>query len=318
MFQTRVTKMLGIQYPIIQGGMLWLSRAELTAAVSNAGGLGILTSASFPDIDSLQQEIRLTKQITDKPFAVNIPLFAARKALEVSDVIDVMARENIYVAETSGRSPEEYIDLFKQKGIKVMHKVTAVRFARKSEKIGCDIVVIDGVECAGHPGEEGVSSLVLLPLTVDAISIPVIAAGGFADGRGLVAALAMGAEGVMMGTRFMVSQESPLHIRVKEHLAGLAETQTTLVMSSVRKSFRVIHNRVAARVLELEQKGAAIEELLPLVAGLKEKELMQSGDLESGLLPCGQSVGLIKDIPTVKEIIEQIVMQAESVRQKLC
>jgi NADH:quinone reductase (non-electrogenic) len=316
-FKTRLTEMLGIKYPIVQGGMLWLSRAELVAAVSNAGGLGILSSATFPDKEQLRTEIRRTKEMTAKPFGVNIPLLPAIKPLDVKGIIGVMAEEGVSVVETAGRSPEEYVPLLKEKGIKIMHKVTAVRFAQKVERIGCDMVVIDGFECAGHPGEEDISSLVLLPVTVDAVSIPVIAAGGFADGRGLIAALALGAEGIMMGTRFMISRESPMDIKVKEYLAGLSETETTFVLRSLRNTARVIKNTVAARVAEMESRGATIEELLPLVSGVKEKELMETGDMERGLLHCGQVVGLIKDIPAVQEIIDNIVSQAEAVRQKI-
>lgn len=317
MFKTRVTEMLGIRYPIIQGGMLWLSRAELVAAVSNAGGLGILSSATFPGKEELRQEIRRTKEMTGKPFGVNIPLLPAIKPLDVEGIIEVLAEEKVPVVETAGRSPEEYLPLLKEKGIKIMHKVTAVRFARKAEKIGCDLVVVDGFECAGHPGEDDVSSLVLLPAAVDAVSIPVIAAGGFADGRGLVAALALGAEGVMMGTRFMISREAPMHHKVKEYLTGVAETETMFVLRSLRNTARVIKNTVAARVAEMESKGASIEELLPLVSGKKELELMETGDMERGLLHCGQVVGLIRDVPSVQEIIDNIVSEASRVLQRV-
>ncbi|MGI5876593.1 MAG: NAD(P)H-dependent flavin oxidoreductase [Dethiobacteria bacterium] len=317
LFKTRVTELLGIKYPLIQGGMFRLSRAELTAAVSNAGGLGILSAATFPEKEQLRAEIRKTQKLTSKPFGVNIPLFPALKPLDIEGVIKVLAEEGVRVAETAGRSPEEYMPLFKEKGILVMHKVTAVRFARKAEKIGCDMVIIDGFECAGHPGEEDVSSLVLLPITVDAVSIPVIAAGGFADGRGLVAALALGAEGVLMGTRFMVSQESPMHQNVKEHLRGLAETETILVLRSLRNSARVIKNTVAEQVVTLESKGATFEELLPLVSGARGKELQETGDVERGLLHCGQVVGLVKDILPVGEIIANIVAEAKVVMERL-
>jgi nitronate monooxygenase len=309
--------MLRIKHPIIQGGMLWLSGAELTAAVSNAGGLGIISSATFPEKEDLRAEIRRAKELTAKPFGVNIPLLPAIKPLDVNGIIEVLAEEGVGVVETAGRSPEEYIPVLKKNAIKIMHKVTSVRFARRAEAIGCDMVVIDGFECAGHPGEEDVSSLVLLPVTADAVSIPVIASGGFADGRGLVAALALGAEGILMGTRFMISREAPMHTKVKEYLARLPETETTLVLRSLRNSARVIKNVVSGRVLELEKQGATVEDLLPLVSGQKEKELMDTGDLERGLLHCGQVVGLIKDIPTVEEIINGIVAQAVAVKKRI-
>lgn len=309
--------MLNIEYPIVQGGMLWLSRAELTAAVSNAGGLGILSSATFPEKEILRKEIRRTKELTDKPFGVNIPLLPAIKPLDVGGIIEVVAEEGVTIIETAGRSPEQYISLMKDNGITVLHKVTSVRFARKAEKIGCDIVVIAGFECAGHPGEDDISSMVMLPIVADAVSIPVLAAGGFADGRGLVAALALGAEGILMGTRFMVSRESPMDASVKQHLVRLNETETTFVLRSLQNTARVIKNTVSARVLEMESRGAGIEELLPFVSGKKERELMETGDMERGLLHCGQAVGLIRDIPSVREIITDTILRAEKVRQKL-
>ncbi len=318
MFKTRVTEILNIEYPIIQGGMLWLSRAELTAAVSNAGGLGVLSSATFPEKDMLRKEIKRTKELTDKPFAVNIPFLPAVKPLDIGGIIEIIAEEGVRIVETAGRSPEEYISYMKDNDIKILHKVTSVRFALKAEKIGCDMVVIDGFECAGHPGEEDISSMVIVPITVDAVSIPVIASGGFADGRGLVAALTLGAEGILMGTRFMVSRESPMDNKAKEYLVNLDETDTTLVLRSLNNTARVIKNSISKRVLEMESKGATIEELLPLVSGRKEKELMETGDMERGLLHCGQVIGLIKDIPSVQEIIANIISQAEAVREQIC
>ena len=316
MLETRVTNLLGIKYPIIQGGMLWLSQANLVAAVSNAGGLGILSSATFPSKEQLRKEIQNTRDLTNQPFGVNIPLLPAIKPLDVRGIIEVLAEEGVKIVETAGRSPEEYIPLFKKHNIKVMHKVTSVRFARNAEKIGCDMVIIDGFECAGHPGEEDISSLVLLPITVDAVSIPVIASGGFADGRGFMAALALGAEGVLMGTRFMITQESPMHKKVKEYLVNLTETETMFVLRSLSNSARVIKNTVSAQVVEKEGKGATIEELLPLVSGKKEKELMETGEMEKGLLHCGQVVGLINDIPPIKDIIENIVEHARTTVEK--
>ncbi len=318
MFQTRVTELLGIEYPVIQGGMLWLSRAEMAAAVSNAGGLGIISAATFPSRDELKAEIRKTKELTDRPFGVNIPFLPAIKPLDIPGFIDVMGEEGVEIAETAGRNPQEVLPRFKEHGIKVMHKVTAVRFARKVQEIGCDAVIVDGFECAGHPGEEDVSSLVLLPRAVDAVDIPIIAAGGFANGRGLVAALALGAEAVLMGTRFMVSREAPMHDRVKEYLTTLPETETTLVLRSLRNTARVIKNNIAAQVQEMEGRGAGIEELIPLVSGQREKDLMETGDMEKGLLHCGQVVGLIHDIPSVEEIIQGIMSEAKEVRERLC
>lgn len=314
MFKTRITELFDIELPIIQGGMLWLSRAELVAAVSNAGGLGILSSATFASKEELKDEIQKTRSLTSKPIGVNIPLFPAIRPPDVDGYIKVMAEEGVTIAETAGRNPVEYIPLFQECGIKVMHKVTAVRFARKAVEIGCQAVVIDGFECAGHPGEEDVSSTVLLPATVDAVDIPVIAAGGFADGRGLVAALAFGAEGVLMGTRFMLSKEAPMCDEIKQYLTSLNETDTMFVLRSLRNSARVIKNEVAEKVAAIEAKGnVKIEELLPFVSGLKEKEVMETGDLSRGLIHCGQVIGLINDYPPVQEIMEQIMEQAVEV-----
>ena len=318
MFKTRITELFDIELPIIQGGMLWLSQAELVAAVSNAGGLGILSAATFTSKEELKAEIQKTRVLTSKPIGVNIPLFPAIRPPDVEGYIKVMAEEGVPIVETAGRNPVEYMPLFRECGIKVMHKVTAVRFARKAAEIGCQAVVIDGFECAGHPGEEDVSSTVLLPATVDAVDIPVIAAGGFADGRGLVAALAFGAEGVLMGTRFMLSKEAPMCDEIKQYLTSLKETDTMFVLRSLRNSARVIKNEVAEKVAAIEAKGnVQIEDLLPLVSGLKEKEVMETGDLTRGLIHCGQVIGLINDYPSVQEIMERIMTQAVEVVEKV-
>jgi Dioxygenases related to 2-nitropropane dioxygenase len=216
MFKTKITEMLGIQYPIVQGGMQGASRAELVSAVSNAGGLGILSALTFPTPEELAAEIRKTKSSTDKPFGVNVTFLPTLRPVNYDGYFKVIANEGVKIVETAGRSPEPYIQFLKEAGIKVIHKCTAVRFAQTAQRIGCDIISIDGFECAGHPGEEDITSLILVPRCVDAVDIPVIASGGFADARGFVAALAMGAEGVNMGTRFLATQESPIHPKVKD------------------------------------------------------------------------------------------------------
>jgi NADH:quinone reductase (non-electrogenic) len=317
LIKTRITELFNIEHPIIQGGMLWLSRGELVAAVSNAGGLGILSSATFLTREEFQSELKRVKEMTAKPFGVNIPLFPALKPLDINGYVQAMAEEGVGVVETAGRNPVEYMPLFKEHGLKVMHKVTAVRFARKAEEIGCDAVIIDGFECAGHPGEEDVSSTVLLPATVDAVDIPVVAAGGFADGRGVVAALALGAEGVLMGTRFMLSREAPMSPDLKKYLTGLNETDTMFVLRSLKNSARVIKNDTAKKVAAMEDKGATIGDLIPFVTGAREKEVMDSGDISRGLLHCGQVIGLIHDFPPVKEIIDSIMEEAERTAKKL-
>ncbi len=317
MFRTRITELFGIKYPIIQGGMQWLSRAELVAAVSNAGALGIMTSHSFPTVKELREELRKTKQLTDKPFGVNINFFPAMRPVNLEDYIDTVIDEGVKIVETSGRSPEPYMERFKKGGVKVMHKVVAVRFARTVERLGCDAVIIDGFECAGHPGEEDVTSLILIPLTADAVKIPVIAAGGFGDARGFVAALALGAEGVLMGTRFMATQECLAHPKVKEWLLKAREMDTLLIQRSLRNSARVLKNPISEKTVEMENKGATLEELTPLISGLKEKELLETGNLEAGLLHCGQVVGLVRDIPTVKELVDRIVSGATEIQKRL-
>jgi nitronate monooxygenase len=317
MLKTRVTEMLGIEFPILQGGMLWVSRAELVAAVSNAGGLGILSSWTFPTAAELRNEIQKTKTLTNKPFGVNLPIAPALRPLDVEGVTDAIIGEGIKVVETAGLITESLLERLKKAGVRVMHKCTAVRFARTAERMGCDAVIIDGYECGGHPGEEDVTSLVLIPLTRDAVGVPVIAAGGFADGRGLIAALALGAEAVLMGTRFMATRESLLHARVKEWLLQCSERDTLLVLRSLRNTARVLRNTVAQKVIEMEKQGAQVGELAPLISGTGEREVFETGDVEKGLVHCGQCVGLIRSTPTVKELIDQMIRDAEEVMGQL-
>lgn len=313
MFKTRMTELFGIEYPIIQGGMMWVSRAELVAAVANAGGLGILTAFTFPSPEELAAEIKKTKGLTDKPFAVNITLLPTLRPVDIDGYFDVVVKAGIKVVETAGRSPEPYMERLKAAGIKVIHKCTAVRFARTAQRLGCDAVSIDGFECAGHPGEEDITSLVLIPLTVDAVEIPVIASGGFGDGRGLVAALALGAEAINMGTRFMATQESPAHPRMKEWLVQASERDTMLILRSLRNTERVLKNPVAEKVYEMEKRGATIEELAPLISGAEGKKLLDTGELDKGTMTAGQVVGLVRDIPTVKQLIDSIIQEAKEV-----
>ncbi len=314
MFSTRITKLFGIKYPIIQGGMQWVSRAELAAAVSNAGGLGILSALTFSP-EELRLEIRKMRELTDKPFGVNLTLLPALRPVKYEEYIEVILQEGVGIVETAGRNPEPYMKLFWEGAVKVIHKCTAVRFARTAERVGCSAVSIDGFECAGHPGEEDVTSLILIPLAAEAVNIPVIASGGFADARGFVAALALGAEGVNMGTRMLATQEAPVHPRVKERLLQASERDTMLILRSLRNTQRVLRNRMAERVAELEKRGACLEELAPLISGERGRQLLQGGDLEEGLLTCGQAVGLIRDIPTVKELIETVISEARMLIQ---
>ena len=317
MIKTRITELLGIKYPIIQGGMMWISRAELVAAVSNAGGLGIITAFTFPTPDELAAEIKKTKELTDKPFGVNVTLLPTLRPVDIDGYFNAVIDAGIKIVETAGRSPEQYMERIKAAGIKVIHKCTAVRFARTAQRIGCDAVSIDGFECAGHPGEEDVTSLILIPLTADAVEIPVIASGGFGDGRGLVAALALGAEAVNMGTRFMATKEAPGHPKVKEWLVQASERDTLLLLRSLRNTMRALKNPTSEKVFELEKQGADIHQLESLISGRGGRNLLETGDIENGLLSAGQVVGLVHEIPTVKELIDRIVKEAEEVSSHL-
>ncbi len=313
MFKTRITELFGIKYPIIQGGMMWISRAELVAAVSNAGGLGILTAFTFPTPEALAAEIKKTRALTDKPFGVNITLLPTLRPVDIDGYLDTVIKSGIKIVETAGRSPEPYMERLKAAGVKVIHKCTAVRFARTTQQIGCDAVSIDGFECAGHPGEEDVTSLILIPLTADAVEIPIIASGGFGDGRGLVAALALGAEAINMGTSFLATKEAPGHPKVKELLIAATERDTVLLLRSFRNTMRTLSNPTAEKVLELEKQGADIHQLELLISGSAGLKLLESGDVDNGLLSVGQIVGLVHDIPTVKELIDRIIKEAEEV-----
>ncbi len=319
MFETKVTKSSGIKYPIIQGGMMWLSKAELASAVSNAGGLGIITALSFDKPEKLAEEIDRCKDMTDKPFGVNITFLPTLRPVNYEAYIDVIIEKGIKIMETAGRNPEPYMKKLKDAGITVIHKCTSVRHAKKAEAIGCDFVSIDGFECAGHPGEDDVTSLILIPRAVDELNIPVIASGGFGDARGFLAALALGAEGVNMGTRFVATKEAPAHENVKKKLVEAKETDTILVERSLRNTLRALKNKHALKIKEMEEKGATLEELAPLLSGLRGLKALQTGETDEALIACGQVVGLINDIPTVKELIEGIIQEAERIlKEKMC
>lgn len=312
-FKTRITEDFGIEHPIIQGGMMWVSQPELVAAVSEAGGLGILTALTFETAEGLADAIARTRALTDRPFGVNLTFLPTLIPKDYGSLIDVMVDEGINIVETAGRNPEPYVERIKAGGAKVVHKCTSVRFAKKAESIGCDYVSIDGCECAGHPGEEDITSLVLIPATVDAINIPVIASGGFADARGLVAALALGAEAMNMGTRFVATQEAPAHEKVKQWYVDAKETDTMYVMRSLRNTERVLRNEIAEKVVEMEGQGAGIAELAPLVSGKNGLRVLEDGDTNVGLMTAGQSVGLVRDVPSVKELIDTIINEAQEI-----
>ncbi len=318
MFQTRITELLGIRYPIVQGGMVYLSRAELVAAVSNAGGLGILTSANLPTRQALRDEIRRTRRLTDQPFGVNINLAPAARPVPTEEYIDTALEEGVTIFETSGRSPEPLMERFKRGGAIVIHKAPGgVRFAETAEMVGCDAVSIIGAECGGHPGPDDTGSLVLVRATVEAVRIPVLAGGGFGDAAGFVAALALGADGVLMGTRFMATRECPAHPAFKEWLLRARETDTVVTQRSIRAPARNLKNSVARKVLELEQQGAGLEQLLEFTSGQNANRVYFEGDLEAGLAECGQVVGIIHDIPTCQELIDAIISGAREIVARL-
>lgn len=318
MFNTRLTQLLGIQYPIIQGGLQWLATAQLASAVSEAGGLGIISSLSFPDRDVLRKEIRRMKELTKKPFGVNLSMLPElTKEDRTEEILEIILEEKVPVVETSGRSPEPFIQSLKREGIKLIHKVPSARFARKAESIGADAVTLVGFECGGHPGMDDVTSLVLIPIAADSIRLPIIAGGGIADARGFLAALALGADGVVMGTRFVATQECPAHPRIKEWFVRARETDTMMIQRSIRNAARVIRNKAAEKTLALEQKGATLEELLTVISGQMGKKALDEGDMEGAIIPCGQCVGLVHDIKSVKEVIDEVIQGAQSILQKL-
>lgn len=313
--RTRATEMLGIEHPIVQGGMQWVGLAELAAAVSNAGGLGILTALTQPSPAALAAEIARCRDLTDQPFGVNLTILPTIKPVPYEEFAQVIVDAGIKIVETAGRNPEPFLPLFKAAGITVIHKCTSIRHALKAERIGCDMVSVDGFECAGHPGEDDVTNLILLPLAARRLKIPFLASGGLADGRGMAAALAMGADGINMGTRFMVTREAPVHDKVKQAMVEASELDTALIYRSLRNTARVFRNSVAEQVLDIEaQPGETrFEDIQPLVAGARGKELFESGDLDHGIWSAGMVVGLIDDIPSCAELIQRLVDEAETI-----
>ncbi len=311
--KTRLTEMLGIEYPIICGGMMRVGTAELAAAVSNAGGLGIMTALTQPTPELLKQEIEKCQSLTDKPFGVNLTVGVVATQINYDDYVDVICASGVKVVETAGRSPEPFMEKFNAHGIKVIHKCVAVRHALKAEKIGVAAVSIDGFECAGHPGEEDVPGLVLIPAAAKQLSIPVVASGGIADGRGLVAALALGAEGINMGTRFLATQEAPVHENVKKAIVDMKETDTALIFRSYRNTARVYKNDVANKVLEVEKAGGEFGEVHEYVSGKNQEKAWTTGDVNAGMVTFGMCGGLIDSIPTCQELIDTIVSDAKQV-----
>lgn len=307
--QTRVTRLLGIDYPIIQGGMQWVGVAELAAAVSNAGALGILTALTQSTPDDLRREIARTREMTERPFGVNLTILPSINPPPYAEYVDAIIDGGVRVVETAGNSPKEFIDRFKAAGVIVVHKCTTVRHALSAERSGVDMVSIDGLECAGHPGEDDVGGLVLIPAAAQALKIPVIASGGIADGRGLAAALVLGAEGVNMGTRFCATREAPIHDNIKRALVNASERDTALIFRTLKNTARVLRNAIAEEVVATERRpgGCAFEDIRPLVAGARGREALRSGEVDNGVVTAGQCVGLIDDIPSCAELIARMV-----------
>lgn len=315
MIKTAATELLGIEHPIVQGGMMHVGRAELAAAVSNAGALGIITALTQPTPEDLTKEIKRCRELTDKPFGVNVTLLPTIKPVPYDEYVRAIIESGVKIVETAGRSPEQFMPLFKEAGVKVVHKCTSVRHALKAEKIGCDMVSIDGFECAGHPGEDDIPGLVLIPAAANVLKIPMIASGGFGDGRGLAAALALGADGINMGTRFVATKEAPVHDNLKKRMVEATELDTALIFRTLKNTARVFKNSVAEKVVEIEAKPGPtnFEDLAPLVAGAKGREVMDKGDLEYGIWTAGMVIGLIKDIPDCKTLVERIVADAQEI-----
>jgi len=316
--KTRITELFNIEHPIIQGGMHFVGYADLVAAVSNAGGLGIITALTQPTPEDLAKEIARCHEMTDKPFGVNLTFIPSFKDPPYDEYIDAIIQGGIKIVETAGRNPEKYLEQMKVEDIKIIHKCTSVRHSLKAERIGCDAVSVDGFECGGHPGEDDIPNGILLPRAAEELKIPFVASGGMADARSLVSALAFGAEGMNMGTRFIATKEAPVHQNVKERLVEASELDTRLVMRSLRNTERVLMNSAVEQIMQIEDSHGSsgdpnelLQEIRPLVAG--SERVLRDGDLEAAAWSCGMVAGLIHDIPTCKELIDQIMEEAESI-----
>jgi NAD(P)H-dependent flavin oxidoreductase YrpB (nitropropane dioxygenase family) len=318
MFETRVTKLFGMKYPIVGGCMMHVSRPEFVAAISNAGALGVMASAMYESQDEFRQAVRRVRELTDKPFGVNLSLFPAMRPIDNDLYADVILQEHVPIVETSGhRPPEDLLARLKAGGVKTMHKCVSVRHALSAQKAGVEAVTVFGTEGGGHIGEVGLTTMVLVPSAVEALNIPVIAAGGIVDGRGLLAALALGAEGVTVGTRLLVTTECPIHENLKRALASATEVDTLPILGSLRNTVRAWKNPAALKVAELESKQADLGEILAVVAGTATKRMYEGGDLDAGVIPCSQSIGLVHEIRPVAEVIEGMVRQAAEIMARL-
>jgi nitronate monooxygenase len=313
MIKTRFTELFGVDHPIAQGGMQWVGRAGLVSAVANAGALGFITALTQPTPEDLTREIAHCRELTNKPFGVNLTILPAIKPPPYAEYRQAIIEAGIKIVETAGYKPQEHIDAFHEHGIKVIHKCTSVRHALSAERMGADAISIDGFECAGHPGEDDVPGLILIPAAADKVRIPMIASGGFGDARGLVAALALGADGINMGTRFMATVESPIHENVKQQMVANDERATDLIFRTMRNTARVARNAISQQVVELERGGAKFEDVRELVAGTRGKVVYETGDPDHGIWSAGMIQGLINDVPTCAELISRIVAGAETI-----
>ena len=318
--KTRITELLGIRHPIIQGGMHYVGFAELAAAVSNAGALGIITGLTQKTPELLAREIARAREMTDQPFGVNLTFLPTFQAPPYPEYIQAIVEGGVKIVETAGRSPEAYMPALKAAGIKVIHKCTSVRHALKAEKIGCDAVSVDGFECGGHPGEDDIPNMILLPRAAEELTIPFVASGGMTDARSLVAALALGADGMNMGTRFIATKEAPVHENVKQAIVAATELDTRLVMRPLRNTERVLANAAVDRLVEIErEKGAdlKIDDIHDLVAGVYPRVMIE-GEMDAGAWSCGMVAGLIHDVPSCQELIDRIMSEAEGlINQRL-
>ncbi len=315
--KTRITELLGIKHPIVQGGMHYVGYAELAAAVSNAGGLGIITGLTQKTPEDLAKEIARCREMTDKPFGVNLTFLPVVIAPDYPGYIDAIIDGGVKIVETAGRNPEKYVPKLKNAGIKIVHKCTAVRHALKAQKIGCDAVSVDGFECGGHPGEDDIPNMILLPRAAEELTIPFLASGGMANGRSLVASLSLGADGINMGTRFIATKEAPVHENVKKAIVAASELDTRLIMRPLGNTERVMTNAAVEKLLEKESqlgKKIQFQDIYELVAGVYPK-IMTQGDMDAGAWSCGMVAGLIHDIPTCKELIDRIMSEAEEIIQ---
>ena len=314
MLKTRITDLFGIEHPVIQGGMQWVGYAELVSAVSNAGALGILTALTQPSPEDLAKEIERTREMTDKPFGVNLTVLPTINPPPYEEYAQAIVGSGVKIVETAGRSPEPFMELFKEYDVKVIHKCTSVRHALKAQSVGVSAITIDGFECAGHPGEDDSPSLVLLPQAAEALDVPVAGCGGFSDAKSMVAALALGGEAIVMGTRFMATKEAGIHQNVKEKMTEADELSTNLMFRTMHNTARVFKNSISDQVVEIESTGSAsFDDVKDLVAGQRGRVVFEEGDLEHGIWSAGISVARVKDVPTCKDMVSRLVSEAEDI-----